>query len=144
MGKLLAVDLDGTLFYPKQIGRCIPKKNQKFLSKWIDAGNRVVLITSRSTQFLERLRDELDKPVDLLPCSSAQVVVNDKIVREEFIPNNALESILEKIENRYHPLSYMLTTKDHQLIIKQNRKINFLFKILYKLYWIFQGKYREK
>ena len=113
MGKLLAVDLDGTLFYPKQVGRCIPKKNQKFLTKWVDAGNRVVLITSRSTQFLERLRDELERPVDLLPCSSAQVIVNDQLVREEFIPNNALVSILGKIEKRYHPLSYMLTTKVH-------------------------------
>ncbi len=143
MAKLLAVDLDGTLFYPKQIRRCIPKKNQKFLTKWVDAGNRVVLITSRGIDFLARLNDELDRPVDLLPCSSAQVVVNDKIIREESIPNNALISILNKIENRYHPLSYMITTKEHPLIIKQNRKVNFIYKFLYKLYWIFQGKYRE-
>lgn len=144
MAKLLACDLDGTLFYPKQLGRCIPKKNQKFLTKWIDAGNRVVLITSRGTDFLARLRSELERPVDLLPCSSAQVIVDDKIIKEQFIPNDALASVLEKIEERYHPLSYMLTTKDHPLIIKQNRKINFLLKVLYKLYWIFQGKYREK
>ena len=66
MAKLLAIDLDGTLFYPKNIRRCICKKNVKFLRRWIDAGNKVVLVTSRSTQFTERLKDEIKRPVDFI------------------------------------------------------------------------------
>ena len=39
MNKVLATDLDGTLFYPKGRKRCIPKKNVKFLQDFIDDGN---------------------------------------------------------------------------------------------------------
>ena len=61
MAKLLAIDLDGTLFYPKRKRKCICKKNVLFLRKWIDAGNKVVLVTSRSTQFVEKLNDEIKR-----------------------------------------------------------------------------------
>ena len=66
MGKLLAIDLDGTLFYPKRATRCICKKNVKFLRKWIDEGNKVVLVTSRSTQFTEKLKDEIKRGVQTI------------------------------------------------------------------------------
>ena len=64
MCKLLACDLDGTLFYPRQIGRCIPMRNVRFLRHWIDAGNKVVLITSRSYEYVEKLFKEIKRPVD--------------------------------------------------------------------------------
>ena len=64
MAKLLAIDLDGTLFYPKRIRKCICKKNVEFLRKWIDEGNKLVLVTSRSTQFTAKLKDEIQRPVD--------------------------------------------------------------------------------
>ena len=64
--KVLATDLDGTLFYPRSKTRCISKKNVKFLRKWIDAGNKLVLVTSRSAEFCKRLEDEIDRPFDLI------------------------------------------------------------------------------
>ena len=144
MAKLLATDLDGTLFYPRQKRRCIPKKNVKFLRKWIDKGNRLVLITSRSTQFLSRLKDEIQRPFDGLCCSSAEVVVDDKLIRETSIPNETLESLLKDIADKYHPLGFMVTTPDYPLVVKQEKKISWLFKFIYKLYYIFQFKYREE
>lgn len=144
MAKLLATDLDGTLFYPRQTKRCIPKKNQRFLRKWIDQGNRAVLITSRSLEFLQRLKDEIDRPVDFLACSSSEIMVDGKLIHESFIPGDILKNILEKIDERYHPVGYMITTKDYPLIIKQNKKVGKILQIIYKLYWIFQFKYREK
>ena len=56
MQKVLACDLDGTLFYPRQVGRCISRKNVRFLRRWIDAGNRVVLISSRSQKLKKSLK----------------------------------------------------------------------------------------
>lgn len=143
MAKLLATDLDGTLFYPRQTRRCISKKNQKFLRKWIDEGNRVVLVTSRSYEFVEKLKDEIKRPVDFLVCSSSQVYSDDKLIRETFIPNLTLKGVLATITERYNPIGYMMTTKEHSLIIKKARKVPKIFMLLYKLYWIFQGKYRE-
>ena len=48
MSKVLAVDLDGTLFYPRKLKRCISLKNVHFLRRWIDEGNRLLVVTSRS------------------------------------------------------------------------------------------------
>ena len=73
MCKVLACDLDGTLFYPRGIKRCISRKNVKFLRKWIDLGNKVVLITSRSYEFVQRLKKEIDRSFDVMTCTSAQI-----------------------------------------------------------------------
>ena len=88
MAKLLAIDLDGTLFYPKNIRRCIPKKNVKFLRRWIDEGNKLVLVTSRSTQFTAKLKDEIKRPVDFINCCSSQIIANDKVIYDKSIPNS--------------------------------------------------------
>ena len=74
MPKLLACDLDGTLFFPKGKKRCISKKNVKFLQDFIDEGNKVVLVTSRSTQFTDKLKDEIQR--DLY---EIETILKDKI-----------------------------------------------------------------
>ena len=82
MGKLLAVDLDGTLFYPKGVKRCISKKNVKFIQDFIDAGNRVVLITSRSTQFTDKLKSEIERDFDIMNCTSSQIFHDGECIRD--------------------------------------------------------------
>ena len=59
MSKVLAVDLDGTLFYPRKLKRCISLKNVHFLRRWIDEGNRLLVVTSRSHEFTVRLKNEI-------------------------------------------------------------------------------------
>ena len=101
MSKLLAVDLDGTLFYPKKLTRCISKKNVKFLRNWIDAGNRVVLISSRSFEFVKNLQKEIGREVDFLSSTSAQIYANGKLIRDAYMPNDKLKDILDHIEEKY-------------------------------------------
>ena len=143
MGKLLAVDLDGTLFYPKGIKRCIHKKNVKFLQDFIDAGNRVVLITSRSSQFTDKLKLEINRDVDIMNCKSAQIFANGECIREEPMNKEDLKAILEYLDNEHHPLAYLLTSKDYPCIVKKNVKVSKLLLHIYKLYWHFQFCYRE-
>lgn len=143
MAKLLAVDLDGTLFYPRRIKKCIPKKNVLFLRRWIDAGNKVVLVTSRSTQFTERLKEEIQRPVDFITCCSSQIIANDKVIYENWMPNEELTQILKKIEQNYEPIAFLMTTENHSCIIKYNRKVRGLFMFIYKLWWWSQFVYRE-
>ena len=144
MGKILAVDLDGTLMYPKQLTRCISRKNCKFLQKWHDAGNKIVIITSRSDMFLERLRKEINRPFDYLATGSSLICVDGKIIRDVAMDNNALSDILAIINKKYQPSAYLLTAKNEPMLIR-NCNISSLFLLaFYKLYWIFQFKYREK
>ena len=143
MGKLLAIDLDGTLFYPKRMKKCICKKNVLFLRNWIDAGNKVVLVTSRSTQFTEKLKDEIQRPVDFVNCCSSQIVADDKLIYEKSMPNAELKQILKKIEDIYEPIALLMTSENHPCIIKYSRKVSRIYVFFYHLWWLFQFAYRE-
>lgn len=140
MAKLLATDLDGTLFYPNPIKTCIPKKNIKFLQKWIDSGNRLVIITSRSLEFIERLKKEIQRPFDYLVCSSAQIFADGNLIRDVAMPNQPISEVLKIINDEINPMTYMLTTKGHPCIINANRNVGKLFLFFYRLWQFFQFK----
>lgn len=144
MPKLLAVDLDGTLFYPKKVNRCISKKNCKFLQHWIDEGNKVVLITSRNYRYIERLKKEIDRPFDCLTSSSAQIAVNNELVRDITIPRESLQNIISKIDEKYHPLGYLMSTRNQNMVIGNNHKAGKFLMFLYHIYYRLQFKYREE
>lgn len=144
MSKLLAVDLDGTLFYPRQFVRCIPKKNVKFLRKWIDAGNRVVLISSRSYEFIKNLEKEIERPVDFLSSTSAQIVANGELVQDLKMNNKHLEAALADIERRFQPLGFLAASKESGHMIKVVNPVNRFIFFFYHIWWFFQFKYREK
>lgn len=143
MPKYLALDLDGTLFYPKCINRCIPKKNVRFLREWIDNGNKVILVTSRSYEFVsKKLFKEIKRPVDLICSTSAQIVINGEKIRDENMNNEHIGKIIAEIEEKYQPLAMLMFSDDHSCLIK-NVRTNWFFAIIYKLYWWFQFAYRE-
>lgn len=144
MNKVLATDLDGTLFYPKKKRRCIPKKNVKFLRKWIDAGNRLVLVTSRSAQFCDRLEKEIERPFDLISCTSAQIRADGKIIRDVTIPNDVMEEVINKVMRTVRPVAFLMTTDKYPCLIKDThrRAAKFLL-FFYKIYYWLQFKYRE-
>ena len=143
MSKVIATDLDGTLFYPKQLNRCIPKKNIKFLREWIDNGNRLVLVTSRSYQFLRRLEKEIDRPIDLIATNSSQIIVQGESIRDVKIDKNEIKEVIEYISKEMEPVAFLATTKNYPIIIKDNKGVKGILSFLYKLWHFFQFKYRE-
>lgn len=143
MGKLLATDLDGTLFYPKQTKKCISKKNVKFLQEWIDAGNRLVLVSSRSYEFTHKLEEEIKRKFDHINCTSSQIYVNDQLIRDTYMDKNSIKEILKYIDEHAKPLAYLMTTKNYAYVIKQNRPVSKLIFKMYQLWHFFQFKYRE-
>ena len=143
MAKLLAIDLDGTLFYPKRKRKCICKKNVLFLRKWIDEGNKVVLVTSRSTQFTQKLTGEIQRPVDFINCCSSQIIADGKMIYEQTMPNDKLKEVLKYIEETYDPIAFLMTSETHPCIIKYSRKVSRFYLLFYHLWHWFQFSYRE-
>ena len=142
--KVLCLDLDGTLFYPKQITRCISKRNVKFLRKWIDAGNKLVLVTSRSAEFCKQLDDEIARPFDLLSCTSAQNRANGEIIRDVTVPNEIMETVVSKVNQTARPLAILMTTDKYPCLIRDSHRGGTKFLLFfYKIYWHLQFKYRE-
>ena len=143
--KVLAVDLDGTLFYPRGKKRCISKKNVKFLQDFIDAGNKVVLCTSRSSQFVEeKLKKEIDRPFDYMVCNTSQIFTADgKIIRDIPANNQDMMEVFDFLEEQEKPIAYLMTTDKYPCLIKQNSEVGKFVTILYKLWWRVQFCYRE-
>ena len=144
--KILAVDLDGTLFYPKGVKRCISKKNVKFLRDFIDAGNKVILCTSRSRQFVEeKLKKEIDRPFDYMVCNTSQIITAEgEIIRNIPAKNEDMSAVVSFLDKKIQPLAYLMTSDEYPCLIKQNSEIGKFLSVFYKLWWRFQFCYREK
>ena len=82
MIKLLATDLDGTLFFPKRRTHLIPSRNKKFLRKFVAQGGKVVLVSSRGDAFLDRTVKRIGVPIDYIGTDGTLVKIDGKVVRE--------------------------------------------------------------
>ena len=144
MCKLLACDLDGTLFYPRQTTRRIPRKNVKFLRRWIDAGNKVVLITSRSYEFVQQLESEIQRPFDIMSCNSAKIHVNGQLIKHVWMPNDEILKAFNDIDEKYKPKGYLLTAEDNPCVIYDPKRGGAFYMMMCQIWYFFQFKYREK
>lgn len=142
--KVLACDLDGTLFFPKQRKRFVSKKNTAFLRKFIDLGNKVLLVSSRSENFIKKIIAEINRPVDYISGTGSIISADNKLIRNVSIDNDKLESILDEIAMKYRPLGFSISTANFANAVKSTQKISgFLlgfYKMWYKLYF---GIYQE-
>ena len=107
MSKILACDLDGTLFYPKGRKQLISDKNIVFLRKFIDSGNRVVFVSSRGRETIEKAIKEVDRSIDYISVNGCVICVDGNIVRDTSIPNNTLEYIVNNIVKDHKPLALL-------------------------------------
>ncbi|MDY0177718.1 MAG: HAD-IIB family hydrolase [Bacilli bacterium] len=142
--KILACDLDGTLFYPKQKKTYLSKKNVEFLQKFIDQGNKVVLVSSRSENFIKKVIHEIDRPVDYIACTGAKISVDGQLIVRRSIDGKKLAEILNEVEEEYHPLACMLISERFPIIIKSLQPMSKVLMSFYALFYrLHFGIYRE-
>lgn len=142
MPKILAIDLDGTLFYPKKRFRLIPKKNLEFIQKFIDNGGILIIVTGRNYFFAHRVYKKINRPFYLYGCNSS-IFIKDNIIKEEiFFDNNELTKFLDRIEKRFEPTTYVIMSKtENCLLYAKRQKFRTLFG--YPFYYLSEGVYRE-
>ena len=142
MIKVLATDLDGTLFYPKSPISLVNAKNRALLQDFIAQGGRVVLVTSRAEPFLNKVKAKLDLPVDFIGCDGAFINIDGKnVVEREFDPEMA-RTLIADIRKAYDPGLILLATKEHPAIMTRT-KVNKVTNFFYFVYEATQGAYRE-
>ena len=73
MIKLIATDLDGTLFYPKNRFYARPKKNRVFLQKFIDQGGKLCMVSGRNVKILPSVRKGLKRDADFIGCNGGYI-----------------------------------------------------------------------
>lgn len=142
--KILACDLDGTLFYPKQKKKYVSKKNVEFLQKFIDAGNKVVLVSSRSEVFIKKVIVEIDRPVDYIACTGAKISVDGNLIARRSIDGKKLTAVLNEITEEYKPLGFMMVSERFPLIVKSVKSLSGILMSFYAKFYRFHfGIYRE-
>ena len=94
MYKLVAIDLDGTLFFPKKRVFMMTKKNRRFLQKFVDNGGRLAIVSGSNRYFAEKLQKNLKRRVDVLGCNSSFIEVDGKTLSASSKRNT--QAILEE------------------------------------------------
>lgn len=142
MIKVIATDLDGTLFYPKKRFKMVPHSNRKFMNHYIDNGGRIVLVSGRNRYFGHKVMKAIGKNLDLIGCNSSFIEIDGRIVKETFFDKQEIIDVINDIQKTYKPKGFFLMTKDKNMVL--NRKdMNVELFIGYRLYELYQGVYRE-
>jgi hypothetical protein len=144
MAKILAIDLDGTLFYPKGHKTMVSKKNVKFLRRFIDEGNKVVLVSSRAKPFVDKVIEEIDRPIDSLPCTGAIIKIGGEVVSESTLNNEIATRVIHEIIDKYKPLSLLITSEKYELLIYFRGKVTWFTRLIYGTWYKMAfGIYRQ-
>ncbi|MFA5235881.1 MAG: HAD family hydrolase, partial [Bacilli bacterium] len=143
MPKVLAVDLDGTLFYPKRTKTLISSANLQFIRDFVDAGHRVIIVTSRNREFAELTAAKIDRPVDYVCINGAQIVVDGKTIHDETLaPGRAQEIFADMQGYAEQPLAWFIDSKRFQNLMYSG-KTSWFTQMFFKYYYKSQGIYQQ-
>src|SRR5574344_449686 len=113
LNKVIATDLDGTLFYPRKRIRMISSDNRSFINKFMDDGGRLLLVSGRNRYFGEKVGKNLKRQVDVVGCNGAFVLSHGQMVKESYFDKDCLKTILKETRREYKIPLVMLFTKNH-------------------------------
>ena len=104
--KILISDFDKT-FYTENYDN-----NIKLINEFVNAGNKFVIATGRPLYFLEPSIEGKNINYYNLICSDGTVIFdkNNKILFQEVIKKETIQTLIEKIRNNPHISDYYLNT----------------------------------
>ena len=119
MGKLIAVDLDGTLFYPKHRFKLISDKCASFIRRRIDKGDNFVVVSGRNGDFGQKVIKRVGRTMGIIGCNGSLIMDGDKPIKlEGFDPKLAREAI-EWIRNNTPAKGLFVMTSDYKFILEK-------------------------
>jgi HAD superfamily hydrolase (TIGR01484 family) len=142
LNKVIATDLDGTLFYPRKRILMISSDNRAFLNRFLDDGGRLLLVSGRNRYFGEKVGSFLHREIDVVGCSGSFVLSGGEIIKETFFAKDVLKKMLAEIRREYKIPLVILFTKHRNLVIPRTG-VGQATGLAYSLYEFFQGVYRE-
>ncbi len=141
--KVIATDLDGTLFYPKRHFSMISKKNKLFLRRFIGDGGKLVVVTSRGLPFMHKIPRYLGAPCDFICSNGALVSINNKIEKSVPLQPQKFMQLVTELRTKYKPSLMLLSTSDRGTLM--TRTLTTWFGgFLYWMYEAVQGVYHER
>lgn len=143
MPKVIATDLDGTLFYPKKRIMLIPKESKVFLRRFIDDGGKLLVVSGRGKLFADKVAKSLDRPVDAVGCNGSLVISDGEIIKETFFSIEELKTVLNEIRREHKLMFISLFCKNCNFVIDVSM-MRLFPRVGYRLYEVYQGRYHER
>lgn len=143
MKKLLAVDLDGTLFHPKRSLTLMTRKNYKFLKDFIAQGNEVVLATGRNSMMLPKLEKKLGCTLTLIGCNGGFTMRDGKLLDSHPLEQEKCSSMFVDLKDEFQVMAWTAMDCGQNDYIYFRDGIEPFMVPIVKIYYFFKFKYRE-
>lgn len=140
--KVIATDLDGTLFYPRKRFKMISNETKEFCLRFLNDGGRLLLVSGRNRNYGEKVCRALGRELDMVMCNGALVVSNGHVIKESTFDKDLLKKMLSEICSSYRIPVVILFTK-HRNMVTTNAGMSLLTGAMYSTYQFLQGVYRE-
>ena len=100
MIRLLATDLDGTLFYPKDRFHAVGRKNREFLRFLRERGIDILYVSGRNPKILPVLERIDRRSYPLLGCNGAYLYQDGQVFDRQPMDRKGLERLVLALEKR--------------------------------------------
>ncbi|MCH5179709.1 MAG: HAD-IIB family hydrolase [Erysipelotrichales bacterium] len=143
MPKVLALDLDGTLFYPKKRIRMISKRNINFIRRFIDEGNKVVICSGRNMPYALKVQEKLDRKIDVIGCNSSFIYSNGELIKSSAMRAPEVGAMVKEFSDKFGIQVWLLMSKKQSLVIagKLGRIARWVYTFIYFTHGIYAEKY---
>lgn len=130
MIKLIATDLDGTLFYPKRRVKGLCSSNREFLKKYLNDGGKLVLVTGRSAIIQPRVEKTLGHKVAILGCNGAFFKEDDEMKISYPMDKELLLDLYSYCRIEFDFFNFMLFNETENTFVSGGERLTpFLVKV---------------
>lgn len=146
MIKLIATDLDGTLFYPKRRLTGMIKENKKFLKSFLNSGKDVLIASGRSTGMLSKLEKTLNHKLYFIGCNGSFIIDKNtkEISNRRPLNRQMMAKLFLTMRDRYSIFCWFALDTSPNLYYHFDEKIPKYISLGFKLGNFFNNFYREK
>lgn len=142
MAKLVATDLDGTLFYPKHTIRMVSNRTVRAIRRFIDNGNKFAIVSGRSFESCMAVIKRIKRDVIIVGCNGAFIMENKKTIYSVSFKEGELLPVMKFMEENFDIRGVLLMNTDKAYKNVDSFKTK-KYKFGYLTYMFFQGVYRE-
>lgn len=141
--KLVATDLDGTLFYPKRRIGIVSRRNRTFLREFVQSGRQVVLVSGRNINIAEKLTRKVGVPFDMIACNGSVILKDGSVVEDSSMDAATVRALYDHYREDPDIMSWCFMSDRYPLIIVPCGIHPFL-KFCYRIAMFFQFSYMDE
>lgn len=142
MAKLLATDLDGTLFYPKKRIRLISNRTRNFIREFIDSGNYFAVVSGRNTGPCHRIFKRLDRQGIAIGCNGSFISQNGQLIKKTTFEPDVLHRVIDYVREHFQ-IRGLYVMSDNDEFVQEAKFKSLFYRFVNVLWYFYQGALRN-